>query len=146
MSIRRIEIAGHYITIRAKADDEHLNEVIATLDERVRAVKARIADSTEALLFVSLALTDELLLAQQRLSDISERGQARIGELLQLLDRIDRGGRGAEPTPEPAASVIEPATPSALNQSALDQSALDQSASDQSALGQRSLNAISGED
>ena len=107
MSIRRIEIAGHYITIRAKADDEHLNEVIATLDERVRAVKVRIADSTEALLFVSLALTDELLLAQQRLNDISERGQTRIGELLQILDRLDRGGRTPEPTPEPTESVAE---------------------------------------
>ncbi|MEE2644887.1 MAG: cell division protein ZapA [Myxococcota bacterium] len=91
MSIRKIDIAGHQITIRASSDDAHLEEVTRILDQRVREVKARIPDSTEALLFVSLALTDELLLAQQRLAYISEHGQARISELLQLLDHLDRG-------------------------------------------------------
>ena len=86
MSIKQLNIAGRTITIRSTSDEEHLNEVAAVLSERILDTQTHIPDSSQALLFVALALTDELLTAHQRISDIEYATKSKLDSVLRALE------------------------------------------------------------
>ena len=89
MSIRKLKIAGREITIRSNNSDEHLDEVVQTLNDRIREVQEMIPDSNEAILFVVLALTDELVTAESKLNRIQTSTHAKIENLLSALESFD---------------------------------------------------------
>ena len=89
MSIRKLKIAGREITIRSASSDEHLNEVVDTLNHRIREVQEMIPDSNEAILFVALALTDELVTAESKLHALQNTTQDKIENILQALEQLD---------------------------------------------------------
>lgn len=89
MSIKKLKIAGREITIRSTSSDEHLDEVVDTLNYRIQEVQEMIPDSNEAILFVALALTDELVTAEGKLHLLQNTTQAKIENLLQALEQLD---------------------------------------------------------
>ena len=89
MSIRKLKIAGRSITIRSASPEEHLNEVVETLNHRIQEVQEMIPDSNEAILFVALALTDELVTAESKLHTLQNTTQEKIENILQALEQLD---------------------------------------------------------
>jgi cell division protein ZapA len=85
-----IEILGQRYAIRSAASPEHVRQLVAYLEARVRDIQGAAAgqDPTRYLVLAALDITDELF----RLRDERDRGEAdasaRVGALLDLLDQV----------------------------------------------------------
>jgi cell division protein ZapA (FtsZ GTPase activity inhibitor) len=89
MNIRKIKIAGRNLTIRSTGEDTHIDQVVEALNHKITETQRMIPDSTEALLFVALALSDELARAQNRLDLIQSSTQVKINGLLGALEAFE---------------------------------------------------------
>lgn len=86
MKINKLNIGGRVISVRSESSDDHLAVVSEELNARIDAVQSVIPDSHEALLFVALALTDELINTQNRLDEIQGATERKVHTLLNLLE------------------------------------------------------------
>ena len=86
MKINQLTIGGRVINVRSSSNDAHLEAVTEELNARIEGVQSVIPDSHEALLFVALALTDELLNTQKRLDEIQGAAEDKVYRLLDLLE------------------------------------------------------------
>ena len=89
MKITRLNIGGRTISIRSSSNEIHLNQVSEELNERIMETQRVIPDSHEALLFVALALTDELINTQNRLEEVQIATEDKVGRLLDILESLD---------------------------------------------------------
>ena len=89
MKVIQLNIGGRTINVRSTSNEEHLLQVRDELNERIQATQAVIPDSHEALLFVALALADELLNTQERLYEVQEATEEKIHNLLQILENLE---------------------------------------------------------
>ena len=85
----QLTIGGRMIKVRSSSNEEHLLKVSEELNERIRETQQVIPDSREALLFVALALTDELMNTQDRLYEIQGAAEDKIENLLHLLESLE---------------------------------------------------------
>lgn len=97
-----VEIAGTKFRLVADADDAHLQELAAMVNERVdklNASGARGASSAHLLALAALGLADDLRTAQVRLAQIDEMTRtAIVGAIARIDQRIatDFGGAGGD--------------------------------------------------
>ena len=89
MKITRLNIGGRVISIRSSSDEVHLTHVSEELNDRIAETQRVIPDSHEALLFVALALTDELINTQNRLEEVQIATEDKVGRLLDILESLD---------------------------------------------------------
>ena len=89
-SIKRVKVAGRQISVRAHSGEAHLNAVVQEVNERVEQMSHVIPDSTESLLFVLLSVMDELIRTQERLFELQEGTQQRVGNVLSALEDFER--------------------------------------------------------
>jgi len=89
MKITRLNIGGRTISIRSNSNEIHLTQVSEELNERIMETQRVIPDSHEALLFVALALTDELINTQNRLEEVQIATEDKVGRLLDILESLD---------------------------------------------------------
>lgn len=85
----QLNIGGRVIKVRSSSNEEHLLKVSDELNERIRETQRVIPDSREALLFVALALTDELMNTQDRLDEIQGATENKIENLLNILESLE---------------------------------------------------------
>ncbi len=85
----QLTIGGRIIKVRSSSNEEHLLKVSEELNERIHETQRVIPDSREALLFVALALMDELMNTQDRLYDIQETAEDKIQNLLGILETLE---------------------------------------------------------
>ena len=90
MSIQKIKIAGRTLTVKSESGDDHLYYVVDQLNQRIRETQAVIPDSSESILFVALALMDELVSTQQELDHIKHGAQGKIHHLLNALEAFEK--------------------------------------------------------
>ena len=90
MSIQKIKIAGRTLTVKSENGDEHLHYVVEQLNQRIKETQAVIPDSSESILFVALALMDELVSTQQELDHVKHGAQSKIGHLLHALEDFEK--------------------------------------------------------
>ena len=90
MSIQKIKIAGRTLTVKSENSEEHLHYVVDQLNQRIRETQAVIPDSSESILFVALALMDELVTTQQELEHIKHGAQNKIHHLLTALEAFEK--------------------------------------------------------
>ena len=89
MKVTQLNIGGRTINVRSSSNEEHLRLVSEELNERIQATQSIIPDSHEALLFVALALTDELMNTQDRLYDLQDATEEKVQRLLGLLENLE---------------------------------------------------------
>ena len=89
MKVTQLNIGGRTINVRSSSDEEHLQLVSEELNERIRSTQSVIPDSHEALLFVALALTDELMNTQDRLYELQDATEEKVQRLLGLLEKLE---------------------------------------------------------
>ncbi len=89
MKVTQLNIGGRWINVRSSSDEEHLQQVSEELNERIRATQQVIPDSHEALLFVALALTDELMNTQDRLYHLQDATEDKVQRLLGILENLE---------------------------------------------------------
>ena len=89
MKVIQLNIGGRVLNVRSSSNEDHLYRVRDELNERIKATQAVIPDSHEALLFVALALVDELMNTQDRLYDVQEATEEKIHTLLGLLENLE---------------------------------------------------------
>ena len=88
MKVVKLNIGGRTINVRSNSDEVHLNQVADELNERITQTMRVIPDSHEALLFVALALTDELIEAQNQLAEIQEITEDKVMRLVNLFEQL----------------------------------------------------------
>ena len=88
MKTTRLNIGGRTINVRSSSDDQHLQLVSEELNERIMETQRVIPDSHEALLFVALALTDELIEVQNQLAEIQEITEDKVMRLVNLFEQL----------------------------------------------------------
>ncbi len=93
MNIERVNVGGRDLTIRSAQSRQHIDEVVALLNDRIHATKSQIPDSAEAMLFVALSLMDDLVTTSKRLEYIQSTAQHKIGQILNELDKFEKGSR-----------------------------------------------------
>ena len=89
MKVTQLNIGGRTINVRSSSDEEHLKLVSEELNERIQSTQSIIPDSHEALLFVALALTDELMNTQDRLYELQDATEEKVQRLLGLLEKLE---------------------------------------------------------
>lgn len=89
MDVTQLNIGGRTINVRSSSDEEHLRLVSEELNERIKSTQAVIPDSHEALLFVALALTDELMNTQDRLYELQDATEEKVERLLGILENLE---------------------------------------------------------
>lgn len=89
MKVTQLNIGGRTINVRSSSNEEHLRLVSEELNERIHSTQAIIPDSHEALLFVALALTDELMNTQDRLYELQDATEEKVQRLLGLLENLE---------------------------------------------------------
>lgn len=91
MSAERLELTvlGQTLTLRSEADPKYLRTLVAFLEERVSALQSGgVRDPMKALILAALEIADELHRARDDQSRDSTDVQARLGALVELLDRV----------------------------------------------------------
>src|SRR5262245_20239843 len=87
----RVELTllGQTLTLRSEADPAYLRTLAASVEERVAALqKSGVRDVFKALVLVALEMSDELHRARdERTKDVGDVA-ARLGALVELLDRV----------------------------------------------------------
>ena len=89
MKTTRLNIGGRTINVRSSSDDQHLQLVSEELNARIMEIQKVIPDSHEALLFVALSLTDELINTQTRLDEVQHATEDKVRRLLKILESLD---------------------------------------------------------
>jgi len=88
---RRIELnlLGQTLTIRSEAPADYLRSLAKYLEERVTSLKrSGVKDPTTALALAALDITDELFRSREDKSKDEGDVGARIGALVQLLEKV----------------------------------------------------------
>jgi cell division protein ZapA (FtsZ GTPase activity inhibitor) len=84
-----ITVLGQTLTLRSEADPAYLRSLAASLEARVAELqRAGVRDVFKALLLVALEMTDELHRARDEQRKDAGDVAARIGALVELLDRV----------------------------------------------------------
>lgn len=89
MKVNRLNIGGRTINVRSSSNETHLRLVSEELNERIRETQQVIPDSHEALIFVALSLTDELINTQLRLDEVQQATEDKINNLLKILESLE---------------------------------------------------------
>jgi cell division protein ZapA (FtsZ GTPase activity inhibitor) len=83
-----LSVLGQTLTLRSEADPAYLKSLATFVEKRVNALqRAGVRDSMKALILAALDLADELHRATEDRSRGSGEVEARLGALVQLLDR-----------------------------------------------------------
>jgi cell division protein ZapA (FtsZ GTPase activity inhibitor) len=100
MSIERVNIAGRDLTIRSNQSREHIDQVVALLNDRITSTKSVIPDSAEAMLFVALSLMEELVSTSKKLEHIQQTAHQKLSHILNELDHFDKNSKARRTQPE----------------------------------------------
>lgn len=87
----RVELTllGQTLTLRSEADPAYLRTLAAYVDERVAALqRGGVRDPYKALMLAALEIADELHRARDAKAENTGEVAARLGALVELLDRI----------------------------------------------------------
>jgi cell division protein ZapA (FtsZ GTPase activity inhibitor) len=87
----RVELTllGQTLTVRTEADPEYVKRLARYLEERVGALKgAGVKDPMAALTLAALDITDELFRAREDRERQDDDVGARLGALVQMLERF----------------------------------------------------------
>jgi cell division protein ZapA (FtsZ GTPase activity inhibitor) len=92
-----LEIAGTKFRLVADADEQHLEELAALVNERVAKLDAggKGAGAAQLLALVALGLADDLLTAQRKLRAVDQLTRSTIANVIARID--SRLGEEAEP-------------------------------------------------
>ena len=85
-----LEIAGTKFRLISDADQQHLQELAAMINERVEKMSrggARSASSGQLLALAALDLADELRSAETRLQEVERLTRSAIGNAIARIDR-----------------------------------------------------------
>jgi len=91
MANGRVELTllGQALTVRTEADPEYVRTLARYLEERVAALnKAGVKEPLAALTLAALDITDELFRAREDRERQDDDVQARLGALVQMLERF----------------------------------------------------------
>ena len=91
MANGRVELTllGPALTVRTEADPEYVRTLARYLEERVAALnKAGVKEPLAALTLAALDITDELFRAREDRERQDDDVQARLGALVQMLERF----------------------------------------------------------
>lgn len=91
MASGRVELTllGQALTVRTEADPEYVRTLARYLEERVAALnKAGVKEPLAALTLAALDITDELFRAREDRERQDDDVQARLGALVQMLERF----------------------------------------------------------
>jgi len=84
-----LTVLGQTLTLRSEADPAYLRSLVALLEERVTALQnAGVRDPTKALILAALDITDELQRSRDDPARDTNQVQARLSQLLEILDRF----------------------------------------------------------
>ena len=86
-----IKVGGHSFQIRSDADEEHLRELAADVNERFEAIEKRgprASQEFRAMAMVAILMADELYEARQRASAIRESARAFAARLIERIDEL----------------------------------------------------------
>jgi cell division protein ZapA len=100
MSAERVELTvlGQTLTLRSEADPKYLRTLVAFLEERVSAMQSSgVRDPMKALILAALEIADELHRSRDDQARDSSDVHARLGALVELLDRVAPEGRADRP-------------------------------------------------
>ena len=87
----RVELTllGQTLTLRSEADPKYLRSLAAFVESRVAALqRGGVRDPFKALILAALEITDELNRARDERTKGAGEGEARLGALVELLDRV----------------------------------------------------------
>lgn len=87
----RVELTllGQALTVRTEADPEYVRTLARYLEERVAALnKSGVKEPMAALTLAALDITDELFRAREEHERQDGDVQARLGALVQMLERF----------------------------------------------------------
>ena len=87
----RVELTllGQTLTLRSEADPAYLRSLAAFVEQRVEAMqRGGVRDPYKALLLAALEIADELHRARDQRTRDTGDVEARLGALVQLLDRV----------------------------------------------------------
>jgi len=87
----RVELTllGQTLTLRSEADPKYLRSLAAFVEARVAALqRGGVRDQFKALMLAALEITDELNRARDERTKVAGEVQARLGALVELLDRV----------------------------------------------------------
>lgn len=91
MATGRVELTllGQALTVRTEADPEYVRTLARYLEERVAALnKAGVKEPMAALTLAALDITDELFRAREDRERQDDDVEARLGALVQMLERF----------------------------------------------------------
>ena len=91
MATGRVELTllGQALTVRTEADPEYVRTLARYLEERVAALnKSGVNEPMAALTLAALDITDELFRAREDRDRQDGDVQARLGALVQMLERF----------------------------------------------------------
>jgi cell division protein ZapA (FtsZ GTPase activity inhibitor) len=84
-----LTLLGQTLTVRSEADPAYLRTLAAFVEERVGALqRGGVRDPYKALILAALEIADELHRARDAKTENAGEVEARLGALVQLLDRI----------------------------------------------------------
>ncbi len=86
-----VEILGQRYAIRSEAPPDHVRQLVAYLEQRVREIRgsgSTSQDQTRFLVLAALDITDELFRLRQDHTRAEDDASARVGALLKLLDQV----------------------------------------------------------
>jgi cell division protein ZapA (FtsZ GTPase activity inhibitor) len=84
-----LTVLGQTLTLRSEADPTYLRSLATALEARVAELqRGGVRDVYKALLLVALEMTDELHRARDEQTKDAGAVAARIGALVELLDRV----------------------------------------------------------
>lgn len=91
MAAGRVELTllGQTLTVRTEAPPEYIRQLAGYLEERVNSLLgAGVKDPMAALTLAALDITDELFRAREDVAKQEGDVGARIGALVEILDRL----------------------------------------------------------
>ena len=96
-----LEIAGTKFRLIADADEQHLSELAAVVNERVAKLGgAGRASSAQVLALVALSLADDLKSSEKKLREVDQLARTSITQLIARIDQRlvqdQSGGLSAE--------------------------------------------------
>jgi cell division protein ZapA len=83
-----LEIAGTKFRLVADADEQHLEELAAIVNERVAKLDpgGKVAAASQLLALVALGLADDLLTAEKKLREVDRLTRTTIADVIARID------------------------------------------------------------